>query len=143
MNRLPTLITYRSAAVMREEAIQFAYRKLGLYLGLPGASLGTAAGAWLTLAGTDSVLAMALFVVSLVSFALAMYCARTMRYPHNPRLSFEELNMMRDDMGLPAEVFQQTRDSVVLGSDEDWKSVKQAEAAVERIRRDAKANVCD
>lgn len=139
MKRLPTLITYRSAMVMREEAIQFAYRKMGQYVSMLVGSMSMAAGAWLILTGASNALLWSLLVVSLASSIAATYCGRTMSFPHCPRLSFEELDAMRDDMGLPAEVIHQTRDSVVLGSEEDWKAARQAEAVVAKIQRIAKS----
>lgn len=130
MKRLPTLITLRSAEVLREEAMQFAYRKVGMHVGVLLAAVCMSISLHLALAG-DSVggVSIGLALVSPLLLGVAWYCGRTLSFPHCPRLTFAELDAMRNDMGLPAEVLEQTYDSVVVGSDEDWQSVKRAQVA--------------
>lgn len=135
MERLPTLITYRSAEVMRQESIQWAYRRAGLYVGMLIFALSMAAAARTVFIGADDFMSAVLFLVGLASLAAAAYCGTTMDYPHFPRLSLDELAAMRDDMGLPAVVFQQTHDAVIHGTAEDRFASRRVDEIIAKIQQ--------
>lgn len=136
MKRLPTLVTYRSAEELRDAGMRFAYRKAGLYVGALVAILSVFAATW---SGVASELMFVLFGVGVVALAVASYCGRTLEFPHCPRLSLEELESMRDDMGLPPEVFRQTHDNVLHGSFEEHRAITKTNAVLAKIKQSESA----
>lgn len=135
MKRLPTLVTYRSAEDLRNAGIRFAYRKAGLYVGTLVVLLCMVAGIRLILSGVDNGLMLALFAIGGVSLCVALYSAKTMEFPHSPRLSLVELEAMRDDMGLLPAVFKQTRDSVLHGTLEEHRAIETADVVLSNIQK--------
>lgn len=133
MKRLPTLITYRSAEVMRDDAIRFAYRKMGLHIGLLIGLLCLFAAMRLVTTGSDELLMYALLGVGAAALAAACYCGKTMDFPHCPRLSLEELELMRNEMGLRTDVYQQTHDTVLHGTFDEHRAMKQTDEVLAKI----------
>ncbi len=134
MKRLPTLITYRSAEAMRDDAIRFANRKMGLHIGLLVGLLCMLGAMRLVTTGADEVLSYALLGIGASALAAAYYCGKTMDFPHCPRLSLEELETMRNEMGLRSEVYQQTHDSVLHGTFDEHRAIKQTDDVLAKIK---------
>lgn len=132
--RLPTLVTFRSAQDLRDAGIHFAYRKAGLNVGLLVAILSMAAVLHIRLYGADDTFMWALFGVSAISVCIAIYSSKTMEFPQFPRLSIEELETMRYDMGLRPDVFSQTYGAVLHGTPEEHRAIYAADAVISKIQ---------
>jgi hypothetical protein len=137
MKRLPTLVTFRSAEAFRDDGIHFAYRKAGLHVGLLLALCCMAAATRLALSGVDNGLMWALFGLGAASMCIALYSARSMEFPRFPRLSLEELEAMRHDMGILPEVFKQTHDNVLHGTPDEFRAIETADAVLSKIQKNA------
>lgn len=126
--KLPTLVTYRSAEALRDSGIRYAYLKAGMLVSFAIAILLGACGLRLIFGSHEPVnsLVWPLLIFSIAAGAAAAACGRAMEYPHCPRLTLEELETMRNEMGIPPNVFQQTHDSVLHGSMDEvhagWKT---------------------
>ena len=134
MKRLPTLIPYRSAEAMRDDAIRFAYRKMGLRLGVPVAILCLLAAMRLLTTGSDELLVYALLGGGAFALAVVGYCGKTMEFPHCPRLSLEELELMRNEMGLRPDIYRQTHDSVLHGTFDEHRAIEQTNDVLAKIK---------
>ena len=65
--------------------------------------------------------------------SLAVYL-KTVKFPNYPRMTLDELDVMRKEMGLPAHVFQQTHDSVLHGSGAEIDAGTQADALIQKLK---------
>lgn len=135
MSSRPTLITYRSAVELRDLGIRYAYMKAGMHIALlvSAALLGVASSlAW---NGTTNQILAALLIGALLSTGLAIYCGHNTEFPHTPRITLEELELMSDELHVPRAVIQQTKERALIGTIEEIKAIFQAEAFVERARK--------
>ena len=135
MDKLPTLITHRSAEELRDAGIAYAYKKAGLHVGLVVVFAVIGANVFLYLSGKETPLA--LLLIGVVAMAAAFWCGHTAVYPHTPRLTLEELDTMKNDIGLRPDVFKQTYDSVLHGSAEEHQAIEKAHVVLEQISRAA------
>ena len=71
--------------------------------------------------------------ISIAAGAAMALCGRAMVFPQFPRMSLEELEIMRSEMGIPAHVFQQTHDGVLHGSMEDIEADGKARELIQRV----------
>ena len=138
-DRLPTLVTYRSAAELRDAGIRYAHLRacmhVGLWIGMSAAS--TALYIVWSENPANNVLLLPLLICGVISMSIAGVCAKTADFPHTPRLTLEELDAMRNDMGLSPEIFRQTHDSVLQGSFAEHKAIEQTDAVLARVQRSA------
>lgn len=135
--RLPTLITIRSAEAWRDAGIRFAYLKAGIIGALALLIPISIFLLWILQKPQEhdigSVwLMLGLVLALMVSIAL---CARSMEFPHFPRMTLEELEIMRVEMGIPAHVFKQTHDSVLHGSSEEVRAGMQTNELIEKLKK--------
>lgn len=135
--RLPTLITIRSAEAWRDAGIRFAYLKAGIIGALALLIPISIYLLWILQKPQEhdigSVwLMLGLVLALMVSIAL---CARAMEFPHFPRMTLEELEIMRVEMGIPAHVFKQTHDSVLHGSSEEVRAGMQTNELIEKLKK--------
>lgn len=133
MNRFPTLVTYRSALAMRDEAIGFAYRKVGHRVGCFVGLLCMLAAVYLLVSGAGLLWVGLLLMGGACALGVAFYCARTLDFPHFARLSLEELELMRDEMGLRPDVYLQTHGSVLHGSLDEHRAIKLADGVLAKV----------
>lgn len=135
-DNVPVLVTIKSAATFRDDAIRYAYYRAGLFActlisvvsvaGLHYLLAYTAVGtATLGLVGgTAAVAAIAAFI-----------CAKRRVFPQVPRISFEELEMMRDGMGLPPDVYQRTCENVLIGSIEERRAIDKTDVLLKTLQQ--------
>lgn len=119
--RPPTLVTYRSAEEMRDAGIRYAYR-MAVVIGCGSiAALCALTGPLLMLSQLEHGWASILMAVAVLAAGAAFYGHETARakYPRHPRLTLAELNAM-SGMRLPPEVMEQTIDSVLIGTPEEF-----------------------
>ena len=136
MEQLPTLVTYRSAIALRDAGIQYAYRKAGMYAGSLVALCAMAVGAYFMVTGRE--LPLTLLLLGFLALGIAYRCAEKAVFPQEPRLTLEELDTMRNDIGLRPDVFKQTHDSVLHGSDDEHQAIDKANAVLTQIARAVK-----
>lgn len=136
-DRLPTLVTYRSAVELRDAGIRYAYRKAGMHAGLLIGPIAASVALYLVWSENtaSSVLLLPLLIVGVLSIAIAGVCGKAAEFPHAPRLTLEELDTMRNDMGLSPEIFRQTHDSVLQGSFAEHKAIEQTDAVLARVQQ--------
>lgn len=103
-------------------------------MGLLVAILSMAAVLHIRLYGADDTFMWALFGVSAISVCIAIYSSKTMEFPQFPRLSIEELETMRYDMGLRPDVFSQTYGAVLHGTPEEHRAIYAADAVISKIQ---------
>lgn len=133
--RLPTLVTYRSAEALRDDGIGYGYRKAAmLFFLLIAVAAGGFAEVQTISSGTVESSTLALLAIALAAAAIAFYCGKTAEYPHIPRLTIEELETMRGEMGLPPAVCQQTENSVLVGSAAEIQAMNLTDSLLERVR---------
>lgn len=135
-NKLPTLVTYRSAEALRDSGIRYAYLKAGMLASFAIAVLLGACVLWLiaTPTGNSVFLGWVLLGFAVASGAATAVFGRAMEFPQSPRMTQEELDSMRDEMGIPAHVFRQTHDSVLHGSMEEVHAGWKARELIERFK---------
>lgn len=114
---------------MRDDAIRFAYRKMGYNIGLLVALLCMLAAVRLVTTGADELLAVGAFAL-----VAAYFCGKTMDFPHCPRLSLEELELMCNEMGLRPDVYRQTHDLVLTGTFDEHRAMKQTDDVLAKIK---------
>lgn len=130
----PTLVTLESAEAFRDAGIRYAQMRTGLWLGGAAAcALGAYAAANLE-ADWSLWTWLALLSAWAAALAVGFYCGNRSEFPHTPRVSLDDLQTMRDDMGLPAAVFAQTHDAVIHGTVDDWRAMRGAKALIERSK---------
>lgn len=136
-DRLPTLVTYRSAVELRDAGIRYAYLKACMHAGLMIGMINACVVVYLTWSEhpASSTLLLPLLIVGSISVATAAACGKTAEFPHAPRLTLEELDNMRNDMGLSPQVFRQTSDSVLQGSFAEHKAIAQTDAVLARVQQ--------
>lgn len=136
-DRLPTLVTYRSAVELRDAGIRYAYLKACMHAGLMIGMINVCVVVYLTWSEhpASSVLLLPLLIVGVLSIAIAGVCGKAAEFPHAPRLTLEELDTMRNDMGLSPEIFRQTHDSVLQGSFAEHKAIEQTDAVLARVQQ--------
>ena len=129
MKKLPTLVTYRSAIELRDNAIRYAYHKSMMVFGCFLVANGVVLGSNLLLTSSDTFSSYMLFAVAVPGLILAVWFHKlSERFVRYPRLSFDELDDMQARMGLSAEIFQQTHDAVIHGTAEDHVADQAAES---------------
>ncbi len=136
MERTPTLVTYRSAIELRDAGIEYAYRKLGMHVGLFVVLCVMAASVFYLVTG-KGLPPLVLLLIGLAAMGVAAWCAEKAVFPQEPRLTLDELETLRNDMGIPADVFKQTHDSVIHGSIEEHQAMEGANTVLNRIARAA------
>lgn len=115
-NELPILVTLRSAEEMRDAGIRFAYLRAGMFVSLFIVLIMVACFVYLTEGSSRQIVPLAGLFMGLVFAAVVTIgmCTRAMEFPQYPRLEREELDAMQNQMGIPAHVFRQTHDNVVM-----------------------------
>lgn len=127
------LVTLRSAYALRDDGARFAYWKSGMFGAMLLGINFLACSVGLRWMRPDAVvLPMVLLALAAALFVAVGWCAKRLRYPHCVRLTREELDAMRDDMGIPDDVFRLTQDSVIHGSKEDFQADEIVAAAVQK-----------
>lgn len=136
-DRLPTLVTYRSATELRDAGIRYAYRRAGMHIGIVVGLVAASVAQYLAMvAGAEiGILEWMLFIFGIASIFVAGYCGRTAEFPQCPRITLEELDAMRNEMGLLPEVFRQTHDSVLHGSFEEHRAIDDTAVILERVKQ--------
>lgn len=136
-SKAPTLVTYRSAEALRDAGIRYAYMKAGMFASLVASALFGAGGLWILLRGLDGPhpLVWLLLVLAVASGLISVACGRAMEFPHFPRLTLDELEIMKSGMGLSAKNFQLTHDSVLHGSEDEVRSIWKANELLQRLMR--------
>lgn len=135
--RLPTLVTYRSAEAFRDAGIRYAYMRAGVLASFMIAMLAGSVVLRLMLKSpeqSDSLAWLLSGIAVAAGVAMVLY-GRAVEYPQCPRMTLEELEAMRSDMGMPAHVFQQTHDSVLHGSMEEIHAQSKALDLIQRLMR--------
>ncbi len=134
--KLPTLVTLRAARALRDEGIRYAYQRAGLYAGL---ILGPciSAGATYCVGDPTHPTALIFSVAGLLLMALGAFVGTRATYPQTPRLTLEEIERMRDDMGLPPSVFRQTHDNVLHGSPAEHQAAATTDELLSRLQKRA------
>lgn len=135
-NKLPTLVTYRSAEALRDSGIRYAYLKAGMLAALAIAVLLGASVLWLIVKSPEHTgpLRWLLLGLEFAACAAVAVCSRAIEYPQTPRMTLDELEAMRDKMGVPAHVFQQTHDSVLHGSMDEVHAGWKAQELFQRLK---------
>ena len=136
-DRLPTLVTYRSAVELRDAGIRYAYLKACMHAGLMIGMINACVVVYLIWSEhpASSVLLLPLLIVGVLSIAIAGVCGKAAEFPHAPRLRLEDLDTMRNDMGLSLEIFRQTHNSVLQGSFAEHKAIEQTDAVLARVQQ--------
>lgn len=139
-NKLPTLVTYRSAEAFRDAGIRYAYLKAGMVTSFAIAVVLVSAVLWLVLKNPEQTdpLAWLLLCIAVAASAGMVLCARAVEFPHCPRMTLEELEIMRTEMGIPGQVFQQTHDSVLQGSMEEVHAGWKAQELIQRFKNSSR-----
>ena len=136
MEQLPTLVTYRSAIDLRDAGIQYAYRKAGMYAGSFVMLCAMAVGAYFLVTGQE--VPLTLLFLGFLALGIAYWCAEKAVFPQEPRLTLEELESMRSDIGLRPDVFKQTHDCVLHGSENEHQAIDKANALLRKVARTAR-----
>lgn len=136
MEKLPTLVTYRSAIDLRDAGIRYAYLKAGMYAGSFVMLCAMAVSAYFLMTG--QVPPLTLPFLGIFAVGIAYWCAEKAIFPHTPRLTLEELESMRSDIGLRPDVFKQTHDSVLHGSENEHQAIDKANALLRKVARTAR-----
>lgn len=129
------LVSLDAANWFRDEGMRFAYWKsavIGLML-MANLFFALAAGLYLYAPGWEIALLVCL-LMAFVSLVAMAWCNKSAEFPQCVRMTREELDTMRDDMGIPADVFQRTHDNVIHGSRMDFRADEQVEKVVRRAR---------
>ncbi len=79
-------------------------------------------------------LVLVLFGVSVAAAVAMVLFGRAVNFPHCPRMTLEELETLRTEMGIPTHVFQQTHDSVLHGSADEIRAGWKAREFIRRIK---------
>lgn len=135
--KLPTLITLRSAYSFRDEGIHYAMLRCGLFLGLAIAMIALGLAQYFAMGGeldSDTATWLLLTVCGIALVTVA-YCSRRAKYPHFPRLTLDELEALQYEMGLSAENFKRTSDSVLHGSFEEHRAMDTTDTILDKLRR--------
>lgn len=122
----PTLISMRSAVEWRDAGMRYAYLKAG-GIAAVATTLILCFGLGLLViekSTSNILLTLSLNVLAFVSLGAALLCARKMSFPHFPRMTLEELECMRNEMGIPASVYQRTHDRVLHGSFDEHNAIE-------------------
>lgn len=115
-NKLPTLLTYRSAEAFRDAGIRYAYLKAGMLICATIGIFVSCFSMWLLVENPFQMGQLEwLFLCTILTAATVgmMLCIRNIEFPHFPSMTMEELEAMRTKMGISHQVFQQTHDSVI------------------------------
>lgn len=134
----PVLVTYRSALELRDAGMAYAYHRAGVVAGplVAITSVAVAFGLDREMIGVRDLVPV-LYLLGVLALALAFWCAKKRSFPQFARLTFDELDAMESDMGLNQTAFEETCESILVGSYEDHSSV---DAAAMAIRKAAQAS---
>ncbi|WP_291519319.1 hypothetical protein [Acidovorax sp.] len=133
----PILVTYRSAEELRDAGIKYAYLKAGVFAAFWLAVFFLMCCLWLLSRSPEHPhpLAWLAFVLGISSGLVMMACGRAIEFPHCPRLTLDELEIMKNGMGLSDITFQRTHDSVIHGSVDEVRAIWKAQDLIQRLRR--------
>ena len=138
--KLPILVTLRSAAALRDDAILYAYCRAGFHVCLLLAVVSGVVGQCLLVYTDAAGWVSGLFAVCMVVFGfVAYFCGEKMEYPHFPRLTLDELEAMRDDMGLSPENYMQTHNNVLHASRQEMQAMETADSLLNAIKQKARS----
>lgn len=133
-DRLPTLVTYRSAQALRDDGIRYGYLKAGMYAGYALGLISGGVALYLILTGSSSGWPTELMIFNIGANIGGLVCSRFASFPHTPRLTLEELNVMANDMGLPQAIFRQTDEAVLHGSFDEFRAIEQTNVILARAQ---------
>ena len=133
----PILVTYRSAEALRDAGIKYAYFKAGVFAAFLVEVFFLMCGLWLVSRSPEHPhpLAWLALLFAIASGLVMVACGRAIEFPHCPRLTLDELETMKNGMGLSATIFQRTHDSVLQGSMDEMRSIWKAQDLIQRLRR--------
>lgn len=135
-NSLPTLVTYRSAEALRDSGIRFAYLRSGMLASCVIAVLLIGVALWLKVKSPETDTLIWLLVgLSVAAVAAMAGFGHAMEFPHSPRMTMEELETMRVEMGIPDHIYQQTNAAVLHGSMDEIRAGWKAEEVIQRIKK--------
>lgn len=134
---LPILVTYRSAEALRDAGILYAYLKAGKLVSFATSAISSTIALWLLSINPEHHLAhplvWLLLAIAITAGLAIVACDRVMEFPHSPRLTLDELESMKNEMGLSPQVFQRTHDSVLHASMDEIQAMKKTNHLIQRL----------